>query len=200
MKPTSVQTWVRSGVAAAVVVVAVVVAAPGAWAGGWAVSTLDAVPAAVAGTSADVGFTIRQHGVTPANPDGEVGVSIRSADGTETFFAGVPEGRVGHYVARVRFPAPGSYQWAIRQGWFAAQDLGPLTVTAATAVRAAGSVGDPSGAVTGNARPGGTTGSEYRWPLTARVLLPVIGLGLGAFAVVDAVQARKRRSRELVAT
>lgn len=47
-------------------------------AGGWAVTTLDSTPAATANQTVEVGFTIRQHGVTPVNPDGDVGIVFRS--------------------------------------------------------------------------------------------------------------------------
>lgn len=71
----------------------IVLGAPPAGAGGWAVTTLDPMTAPVAGVSTRVGFTIRQHGVRPVNPDGRVGLSVEDASGREHLFA-VPEGGV----------------------------------------------------------------------------------------------------------
>ncbi|MEO8162945.1 MAG: hypothetical protein ABI590_04110, partial [Ilumatobacteraceae bacterium] len=47
-----------------------------ATAGGWAVSTLDEVPVPIAGEPIDVGFTIRQHGITPVDISENVGITI----------------------------------------------------------------------------------------------------------------------------
>lgn len=191
MRPRRVRVWVRSaGVTVGIVVVLISLGASSAWAGGWAVSSIDPMAVPVAGASTVVGFTIRQHGVTPVNPEGKVGVSIRSASGAEQFFVGTPQGPHGHYVSRVRFSQPGTYQWQIYQGWFQAQDLGPLQVDAPSAVTA----------VAAGARERGTPSSEYLWPLPARLLVPALALGLGVFAVADAVRARRRRARELAPT
>jgi hypothetical protein len=165
----------------------VVLAPSSASAGGWAVSTVDPMKAPVAGTAIAVGFTIRQHGVRPTNPEGRVGIGIESSAGVERFFPAVPRGPKGHYVARVRFAEPGAYRWSISQGWFRAQDLGRIDVpaaSAATLVGTAGSHGD----------------SSYRGSALVRLLLPTLGIALGAFAVAEAVRARRRRSRELIAT
>ena len=76
-------------------------------AGGWAVSTLDEVPSPRAGEVVDVGFTIRQHGVTPVNLDGDVGVELTGPAGRTAFFPAEQTGAPGHYVARVEFAAHG---------------------------------------------------------------------------------------------
>ncbi|MEO8363877.1 MAG: hypothetical protein ABI570_05805 [Ilumatobacteraceae bacterium] len=105
----------------------------GASAGGWAVSTLDEVPVPNVGTPLDVGFTIRQHGVTPVDLE-DVGITITPVGGSPQFFSAAGDGTVGHYVARVEFPSVGQYQWSIRQGGFGDQDLGLIDVGAATTV------------------------------------------------------------------
>ncbi len=153
--------------------VVVVVAASSASAGGWAVATLDSVPEPTAKQTVDVGFTIRQHGVTPVNPDGEVGIVLRSGTGSELFFPAEPAGPDGHYVAEVNFPEAGSWTWAVRQGWFPEQILGPIEVASGSATAA--------------------EASGYRWSDLARLGLPVLGLLFGAAAVVDHISQRRRR-------
>ena len=170
-----------------VVTVGVGLSAGNALAGGWAMSSLDAAPAPVAGRALDVGFTIRQHGVTPVNPDdGKVGIEVRTASGSEQFFPATAKGPRGHYVARVRIDTPGASSWKVHQGWFGPQDLGRIDVA-----RNATGVGTSSGA---------GSGAAYRGSLSLRLLLPAVGLALGAFAVADALAARRRRSRDLIAT
>jgi hypothetical protein len=180
----------RAGLISLMIVgIGAVLAPQSAGAGGWAVSTLDPVRAPVAGETTEVGFTIRQHGVRPASVDGKVGIGVESAAGAAEFFAAAPQGTTGHYVVRVEFPEPGSYRWSVFQGWFGEQRLGRIEVAdaASVAVPAGGTVGD------------GGSGSTFRGPLSVRVLLPVLGLGFGIFAVAEAVRARRRRSGELVA-
>ena len=154
-------------------IVVVMFAAGAASAGGWAVTTLDEVPTPTANQTVDVGFTIRQHGVTPVNPDGEVGIVLRADNGSELFFPAEPTGPAGHYVAEVNFPEAGSWTWAVRQGWFAEQILGPIEVASGPARTA--------------------EASGYRWPGLVRFGLPVLALLFGAAAVVDLVSARGRR-------
>ena len=124
-------------VLAAVLAIVVGLGAP-AMAGGWALGSLDELPDARSGATEQVGFTILQHGVTPAAVDGEPGIEIVGSDGVVEFFEAVPDELVGHYVASVTFPDAGDYTWAIRMGWFPPQDLGALTVAPASS---AGGVG-----------------------------------------------------------
>jgi hypothetical protein len=158
-------------------------------AGGWALTSLDSVPVPVAGRSLDVGFTIRQHGVTRVNPTGDVGVSVESAGGRVQEFPAQAEGPPGHYVARVLIDEPGASTWQIRQGWVPPQDLGVVEVR-----------DSPAPASTTGAPDAAGPGSVYRWPAAVRLLLPAIGLGLGVFAIADVMANRRRRSRELAAT
>lgn len=121
--------------AAAVVAAFVVLVGAGASAsaGGWAVGSLDAIPEATAGETVQVGFTILQHGVTPADLDADVGIEITNADGTIGFFAAEQDAIVGHYTASVTLPTtPGEYAWNIRMGWFGPHDLGTLPVSSAS--------------------------------------------------------------------
>ncbi len=169
-------------------ITAVVVLTAGlASAGGWAMTSLDTAPYPVAGRVLAVGFTVRQHGATPVNPEGQVGVDVRSASGAEQYFPARQQGPTGHYVARVRIATAGVSHWQVRQGWFAGQDLGPITVARAR-----------TGGAAAADHASGTT--VYRAPLALRVLLPVFGVALGAFAVADALLARRRRSLDLIAT
>ena len=100
-------------------------------AGGWAVTSLDSIPEVTAGESADVGFTILQHGETPAVLESNVGIELVLADGTIQFFEAVSDGEPGHYVATVTFPASaGSYEWHARMDWFGTYELGAIEVAA----------------------------------------------------------------------
>lgn len=153
-----------------------VVSGSGASAGGWAVTSVDELPSPRAGGAVDVGFTVRQHGVTPANVDGDVGIEITGSSGESEFFPADPSGAPGHYVARVVFPTQGQFSWAVRQGWFGDQDLGTIEVAG------------PAGGVD-PARPG-----AHRWPAAARFGLPAVAVLLASVVVADlAMSARRRR-------
>lgn len=120
---------IAAAVAAAFTVL-ISISAPSA-AGGWAVGSLDAIPSpAAAGATVEVGFTILQHGVTPADLDDNVGIEIVGTDGTLNYFAAAHDETIGHYTASVTFPTTaGDYEWNIRMGWFGPQELGNLSVT-----------------------------------------------------------------------
>ncbi|HET6318844.1 MAG TPA: hypothetical protein VFG86_20505 [Chloroflexota bacterium] len=117
----------RLGFCSALVVVLVALVAAPASAGGWAVTTLDALPAGgfEAGQTYDIGFTIRQHGVSPFN---QATPRIRASLGDTYLSFGATRDGNGHYVARVQFPAEGSWTWVVDQAPFATQELGTLTV------------------------------------------------------------------------
>ena len=172
---------------ASILLVLVVVAVPAspAAAGGWAVSSLDEVPTPEAGRPVQVGWTVRQHGVQPVNlEDGNVGVVVRSPSGAERFFPGQQQGPTGHYVARVVFPEAGSSTWAIRQGWFAEQELGTITVAH---LGVAGAGGEPA---TGTPVAAGEAGG--RGPVLVRYGFPVLAALLVAAALADLVISRRR--------
>lgn len=102
-----------------------------ALAGGWAVTTFDELPGQfVSGHEYTLGYTIRQHGVTPINVD-KTEILAVATSGRTLSFPGKSQGGVGHYVASVFFPAGGTYTWQVTQGAFAPQDLGAVTILAA---------------------------------------------------------------------
>jgi len=155
-------------VAAAFTILIGVGAAAGA--GGWAVGSLDAVPEPAAGETVEVGFTILQHGVTPADLTDDVGIEVVGADGTLSYFAAEPDGAVGHYSASVTMPStPGEYDWNIRMGWFGPQELGSLSISSGSDV-------------------GGSASSA--WP-TARWVLAALTAGLAVVAVSSLAAARR---------
>ena len=166
---------VRLMIAALLAILIAASATQTASAGGWAVASLDAVPAPTAGESTDVGFTVLQHGQTPAVLDADVGIELVLADGSTRFFAAVADGVPGHYVATVTFPeTDGSYGWNVRMGWFGSYELGSIDVAA------------PRTATDGRSR-GGWIWPDVRWlVLTASIVL-------GGIAIVDTVIARRRR-------
>jgi len=104
-----------------------------AFAGGWAVTTIDPLPPGMqAGQTYDIGFMMRQHGVTPI-ADATPRVNISLGD-RQLSFPGKPDGPVGHYVAGVTFPVDGEWQWSVDQRPFPqTQSLGAVTIIAAPA-------------------------------------------------------------------
>lgn len=106
-------------------------------AGGWAITTFDQLPPEfVAGQTYHLGYTIRQHGVTPIRVDRTEIIALPAAGGAPLSFAGVPEGVLGHYSAAVAFPS-GAYTWRVTQQPFLAQELGSLAVGSAAVLAAA---------------------------------------------------------------
>jgi len=97
-----------------------------------AITTFDSFPGQfIAGTAYSLGYTIRMDGTDPLKVD-RTEIVARSSDGRSFSFAGVPDGAPGHYVAKVTFPAAGTYQWSVTQGdYFAPMSLAPITVAAA---------------------------------------------------------------------
>ena len=162
-------------IVAALLALVVGAAASPASAGGWAVTSLDELPAPTAGESVDVGFTILQHGQTPAVLESGVGLELVLADGTTQFFVAVADGVPGHYVATVTFPVDaGSYLWRAHMDWFGTYELGSIDVAAATS-----SAADSGG--------GGSVWPDLRWVTLAASLV------LGAIAIADVVVSRHRR-------
>jgi hypothetical protein len=105
-----------------------------ALAGGFAITTLDTVPQDIrAGQTYPIGYTIRQHGVTPVR-DATPKVIISSVSGERLSFAGSAEGEPGHYVSQVTFPSEGEWAWEVDQSPFPApQKLGSIAVAAVPA-------------------------------------------------------------------
>lgn len=142
-------------------------------AGGWAVTTLDTLPPDIgAGQTYTIGWTIRQHGVTPVDVErlgGTTEIVATSPDGSRTVsFAGLREGEIGHYVAKVTFPSEGTWTWKVTQGPFQAQPLGTVVVSPASSL--AGNVpAAAQGAPAANAS-GGTAPISNPWLVVALLL------------------------------
>lgn len=97
-----------------------------ALAGGWAVITLDELPGEiVAGKPFEVGFTVRQHGVTPLDGLSPT-VSARRLGSIITEQA-IAHGETGHYIVTLTFPQAGEWQWSI-QAFTGSQPMPPLLV------------------------------------------------------------------------
>ena len=159
-----------------------------ALAGGWAVTTLDSVPDGFdAGQTYSIGYTIRQHGITPVDL-ASTGIRITSADsGKQITFEGRKDGAVGHYVARVSFPAAGGWKWEALQDWFGPQPLGQVEVA-------------PAGiAMAPDARPAAAAVSAPRSQAPSALLIAGLLLTLAGVAVLfggslaTATQARVSR-------
>ncbi|MDO9174350.1 MAG: hypothetical protein Q7V62_06055, partial [Actinomycetota bacterium] len=82
----------RSLVGLLIAVLAIIGLGATAGAGGWAVTTLDAMPTPRPGEPVDVGFTIRQHGVTPIDIADGVAIEVVAADGTVQRFPAERQG------------------------------------------------------------------------------------------------------------
>lgn len=127
------RTALRAAVTAAALTA--MLAFPAMAGGGWAVTTFDSLPPEFrAGESYTLGYTIRQHGDKPIDvgslgPGYTTEIRITKLDSGKTLsFAGRPDGKPGHYVAIVSFPAEGKWGWQVTQGPFEAQQLGTINV------------------------------------------------------------------------
>jgi len=105
-----------------------------AWAGGWAVVTLDSIPGSVtAGNPVQIGFTVRQHGITPRSglvPPPMVEARL-STTGEISRFEASDSGATGHYAATILLPSAGTWTWGIRGFGDQLQPMPPLRVLAA---------------------------------------------------------------------
>jgi mono/diheme cytochrome c family protein len=118
---------------------------PVALAGGWATVTLDSLPVEPrAGETLRLGFTIRQHGVTPTNRLGSLPLTpyltARNQDTGERLRADAhQDGAVGHFVVEVTFPSAGTWSWKITPAPFGdvQGEFQPLLVLAPAPARAA---------------------------------------------------------------
>lgn len=150
-----------------VILAALAVGVP-AFAGGWAVITLDEWPGALtAGTELNIGFMVRQHGITPmADLDPAPTLTLRNpVSAEELVIEAKPQGEAGHYVARVRLPDSGEWQWSI-QAFTMDQPMPPLQVSAAKTA----SAGEPANA---------NTAAAANQTAGANNLLPWLAVGLG---------------------
>lgn len=99
-------------------------------AGGWAVITLDELPTDVmAGEPLTIGFTVRQHGITPMNGlDPTVTAMLPKND--RLVVNAAPDDKPGHYTATLIFPKEGNWEWSI-QAFSMDQPMPALSVEAA---------------------------------------------------------------------
>jgi len=165
---------------AAVLAAALVPAAP-AVAGCIATVELGSTPAGVAaGQTWAVDITVLQHGVTPM-PDATPSVIITGADGTTKTFAATQTDTVGTYRAAVSFPADGTWNYAVNDGFPVAECA--QTHTFAPVEIGAGAGGTTSGG--GGSGPGGLT-----WFLLA-------GAGVALVGGAGMVLARRRPDRSV---
>ncbi|HEX9926323.1 MAG TPA: c-type cytochrome, partial [Anaerolineae bacterium] len=70
-----------------------------------------------------LGFVVRQHGVTPINTAQPYLLAYNAETGETVEVEAVQEGPVGHFVAEVVFPSPGTWTWEIRP-----EPFGPMPV------------------------------------------------------------------------
>ena len=87
----------------------------GASAGGWATITADSTnpPQPNAGEKFTFGFTVLQHGVTPASWVGATFVGINTTTGARVEAKATNQGPDGHFVATVTLPNAGSWTWQV---------------------------------------------------------------------------------------
>ena len=104
-----------------------------AFAGGWAVITLDELPTdVVAGEPLTIGFTVRQHGITPM--DGLEPTIVANLFKEQEFVVHAePSGKPGHYTATLTFPTEGEWNWSI-QAFTMDQPMPALRVVAPASV------------------------------------------------------------------
>jgi cytochrome c len=100
------------------------------FAGGWAVITLDELPTdALAGEPLTIGFTVRQHGITPMNGIDPT-VTATLLNGDRFVVKAEPDDKPGHYMATLTFPKEGNWEWSI-QAFTMDQPMPTLNVAAA---------------------------------------------------------------------
>jgi hypothetical protein len=122
-----------AGVAATAALL-VVLAAP-VVAGGWATIQADAgtPPTPNAGEPVTFGFTVLQHGVSPAGWVSPTVVLTDTATGTTVQAAAVKEGVDGHFVATLTVPTAGFYTWQVQMPDLVVETTpAPMTVLTAT--------------------------------------------------------------------
>lgn len=104
----------RSSISTGLALLLALVFAFPALAGGWAVITLDELPTDVlAGEPLTIGFTVRQHGITPMNGLDPM-VTARLLKDEQFVVYAEPDGKPGHYTATLTFPKAGDWNWSIQ--------------------------------------------------------------------------------------
>lgn len=126
----------RSPAAAALaaLVLALLTAMP-ALAGGWAEIVADPAPAdpPVAGEEVEIGFTVMQHGVTPAPWESATVRFTELQSGRSFETAAVSTGDDGHFIATTTIPSAGFWTWTVTLGQLISDGVAfPLTVHTAS--------------------------------------------------------------------
>lgn len=132
-------------------------------AGGWASATMDSGGPIdpTAGTPVEIGFVLKQHGVTPISWEMVTYTGSNAETGEQVSVEALPKGPVGHYVAMVTFPSAGTWRSSL-----ALRDLLlDETTFPVITVRAAGA-------------PAPTTPTAIPTELIVAALALAVGLGL----------------------
>lgn len=102
---------------------------PAVFAGGWAVVVVDDLPVtAAAGEPLTIGFTVLQHGRTPASGLTPA-ITFTLAKEEKFIVIAEEDNKTGHYSATVIFPREGEWNWSIDAYTFP-QPMPPISVTA----------------------------------------------------------------------
>ena len=107
-----------------------VIGATAVAAGGWATIVADDAtpPAPRAGEDVEYGFTVLQHGVTPADFEDPTLRLTNTITGESFDVPAEPSGPAGHFVARFSFPSAGSWSYGVQLRDLAVE-TGPVTAT-----------------------------------------------------------------------
>ena len=101
----------RAALAAAFLVV---IGAASAAAGGWATIVPDAGdPPPVAGKESVIGFTVMQHGATPAGGVNPIVIASNTTTGEQLQIKATDQGAEGHYIAAITLPSGGYWTWRV---------------------------------------------------------------------------------------
>jgi hypothetical protein len=102
--------------AAAAATLLLTLAATAVLAGGWATIVADDAtpPEPRAGEDVEYGFTVLQHGETPADFEEPTLRLTNTITGESFDVPAEPSGAAGHFVARFQFPSSGSWTWGVQ--------------------------------------------------------------------------------------
>ena len=121
----------RAILRSAVMLVALLGLAAPAAAGGFATVRLDEPPGeVVVDVPWQVGFTVKQHDVTPTNDVQPVVQARHKETGEEIRASARQTGAVGHFLAQITFPRAGAWKWTITPAPFSETSFETLTVLA----------------------------------------------------------------------
>lgn len=138
----------RTIIGATLAVVVMTMAAGTAMAGGWATITPDngGDLRPNAGQSVEIGFTVLQHGETPASWVNANVLLTEATSGEVRRTHAVQKGAEGHFIAAVEFPRSGFWSWQVEVTDLETEPV-PILVTVLTADGKA-PVFDPRTAIT----------------------------------------------------